>query len=84
MSHQHRNDKSPTAALRDPATPIYRQMRGTPEGGDTPDNPWDMILKSDEPWQRRPQRLPRIDGTYLIVLLIVAAVLIGLFCLMNS
>lgn len=80
---RNKNAKSPTATLRDPATPTYSQMRGTPESGDTSGNPWDMMLKNEnEPL--RPHRLPRIDGTYLIVLLIVAAVLIGLFCLMNS
>ena len=83
MSHQHRNDKSPTATLRDPTTPTYSQMRGTPESSDTPSNPWDLMLKTEN-LSPRPHRLPHFDWTYLIVLLVVAAVLVGLFCLMTN
>lgn len=80
---RNRNAKSPTAALQDRLSATSSEMRNTPGDADTPSNPWDLMLKNEN-LSPRPHRLPRIDGTYLIVLLIVAAVLIGLFCLMNS
>ena len=69
---KNRNDRSPTAALREP-------MRGTPDGAASPGNPWDLMLKTydQHPKKQFWQRLPRIDWTYLLVLLAVAALVIG-------
>lgn len=74
---RNKNAKSPTAALRERVTSTYSEMRGTPEGADGPGNPWELMMKADDkPLHAR--RLPRFDWTYLIVLLVVAAAVIGL------
>lgn len=79
---RNKNAKSPTAALRERSTATYSEMHDIPESSANPSNPWDLMLKNEN-LPPRPHRLPRIDGTYLIVLLIAAAVLVGLFCLMK-
>lgn len=80
---RNRNAKSPTAALQDRLTATSSEMRNTPGDADTPSNPWDLMLKTEN-LSPRPHRLPHFDWTYLIVLLIVAAVLVGLFCLLTN
>ena len=72
---RNKNAKSPTAALRERVTATYGEMRGTPEGGDTPGNPWDMMLKADE---HQGGRLPRLKWSSLAVWLAAAAVVVGL------
>lgn len=74
---RNRNAKSPTAALHDRITATHNEMRGAPGDPDSGSNPWDLMLKAEDT-SPRPHRLPRFDWTYLVMLLIVAALVIGL------
>lgn len=49
----------------------------------SPANPWDRMLQQDERWQRRPARRLSMDFATVLVLLGVAALVIGAVLLLK-
>ena len=81
---KNKNTKSPTAALRERVTATYSEMRGTPQGGEGPNNPWDLMLQNaNETTPHKIRRLPRFDWTSLAVWLAVAAAAVSAILLLK-